>query len=249
MIDTHDPKSPIIVLSLSGPPLPVDFEFKRKKATQTFESLGLPMGRCFGSKSGYASAHSKHDFIPNANVFSRRGGKLWWGDLDLERDRPALERVARRLGCRLYVLSEQNGRFEEAVRPHAAVVRDAVWHTGGPSRIPGIGRFLRGSGLDVGEAAVLLKVSRNRLNGLQEPKIALEIGRRLVQFEDVFRPIGSKAGHRKWGQWWTRPNEKLSGKSPLQVLKSGEALDVGRIAPVTDDLFFFSISYGAMGKL
>jgi hypothetical protein len=227
----------------------VDLEFKRKRLTHAFEVQGLPMGRCFGSKSGYANAHPKHDFVPNANVFSKRGGKLWFGDLDLECDRPALERVARHLRCRLYVLSEHDGRFEEASRPHEAVVRDAVWHTGGPSRIPGMGRFLRGSGLRPGEAASLLKVSHERLSGPQEPKIALEIGRRLVQFEDVFRPIGSKPGHGKWGQWWTKPNEKLGGKSPLQVLKSGETLDLGRIAPITDDLFFFSISYGAMGKL
>lgn len=249
MIDTNDHQSPIAVIALSSPQLPVDLEFKRKKATQAFKGHGLPMGRCFGSKSGYRNMHPNCDFIPNANVFIRRGGKVWFGDLDLERDRPALELVARHIRSRLYVLSEQEGRFGESTRPHAAVVRDAVWHTGGPSRIPGLGQFLRGSGLSLGEAALLIRVSRRRLIGRQKPKTALEIGRRLKNFEEAFRPIGSKAGHRKWGHWWTRPNKKLSGKSPLQVLRSDEGLDLGKIAPMTHGLLFFSIGYGAMGRL
>jgi len=249
MIDTNDSQSPINVISLSGPPLPVDLEFKRKKATHAFESHGLSMGRCFGSKSLYQNMHPKCDFIPNANVFTRRRGKVWFGDLDLERDKSALERVARRLGCRLYVLSEMEGRFDEATRPHAAVIRDALWHTGGFSRIPGIGRFFRDSGLSHGEAAVLLKVSRARLSGPQEPKTALEIGRRIGKFEETFRPIGLKAGYGKWGHWWTKPNKKLGGMSALQVIRSGESLDLGKIAQPTFGLFFFSVGFGAMSKL
>lgn len=249
MIDTNDHQSPITVISLSGPPLPVDLEFKRQRATHAFESHGLPMGRCFGSKSLYQNTHPKCEFVPNANVFSRLGGKVWWGDLDLERDRRALERVARRLRCRLYVVSEHDGRFDEAVRPHTAVIRDAVWQTGGPARIPGIGRFFRESGLSLGEAAVLLKVSPRRLSGPQEPKTALEVGRRLGKLVDNFRPIGLKAGYGKWGHWWTKPNKKLGGKSPLQILKSGEGLELGKIAPMTFGLFFFSVGFGAMRRL
>jgi hypothetical protein len=250
MINTNDNQSPITVISLSGPPLPVDLEFKRKKATQAFEAQGLPMGRCFGSKTAYRNAHPKKcEFIPNANVFTRLGGKVWWGDLDLVRDKRALELVARRLRCRLYVLSEMDGRFEKAAKPHAEVVRDAVWHTGAPARIPGIGRFFRQSGLSPNEAAVLLKVSPRRLTGPQEPKIALEVGRRLGKLVDNFRPIGLKAGYGKWGHWWTKPNKKLGGKSPLQVLKSGEGLDLGKIAPMTFGLFFFSVGFGAMRRL
>jgi hypothetical protein len=249
MIDTNDHQSPITVIAISGPPLPVDLEFKRKRATQAFESQGLPMGRCFGSKSGYRNTHPKCDFIPNANVFSRRGGKVWWGDLDLLRDRRALELVAQRLRSRLYVLSEHDGRFDEAVRPHGAVVRDAVWHTGGPSRVPGLGQFFRGSGLSLGEAAILLKVSPRRFGGPQEPKTALEIGRRIGKFEETFRPIGLKAGYGKWGHWWTKPNKKLGGMSALQVIRSGESLDLGKIAQPTFGLFFFSVGFGAMRKL
>ena len=207
------------------------------------------MGRCFGSKSAYQNSHPKSEFVPNGNVFTRLGGKIWWGDLDLVRDKPALEFVARRLRSRLYVLSEMDGRFNEAVRPHATVIRDALWHTGGPAGVPGIGRFFRESGLSANEAAVLLKVSPRRLSGPQEPKIALEIGRRLRKLEDNFRPIGLKAGYGKWGHWWTRPHRKLGGKSPLQILKSNEGLALGKIAPMTYGLFFFSVGFGAMRKL
>lgn len=249
MIDSNDHQSPVTILSVPAQPLPVDLEFTRQKATQAFERCGLPMGRCFGSKSGYRSTHPKCDFIPNANVFSRRGGKVWFGDLDLERDRPALELVARRLRCRLYVLSEHDGRFDKAARPHAEVVQDAVWHTGGFSRIPGLGRFLKDSGLSPGEAAVLLKVSRRRLSGPQEPKTALEIGRRLKGLEAAFKEIGLKAGHGRWGHWWTKPNKALGGKSPLQVLTAGESLDLGKIAQPTFGLFFFSIGFGNMKRL
>jgi hypothetical protein len=38
-------------------------------------------------------------------------------------------------------------------------------------------------------------------------------------------------------------------KSPLKVLESGEGLDLGKIAPMTYWLFFFSAGFGAMRKL
>jgi hypothetical protein len=34
--------------------------------------------------------------------------------------------------CRLYVLYEMAGRFENAKLRHAEVVRKAIWHTGRP---------------------------------------------------------------------------------------------------------------------
>jgi hypothetical protein len=249
MIQPNEPQPPLTVVSLSGPPLPVDLEFKRRRATAVFESLGLKMGRCFSSKSAYANAHPRRDFIPNANVFTRVGGKVWWGDLDLLRDRQALEQVARRLRCRLYVLREHDGRLDEADEPHAAVDQVAVWHTGGPARVAGVGRFLRESGLSPREAARLLKVSRGRLSGPQAPKTALEVGRRLRRFEEVFRPIGRRAGFGKWGRWWTSPHRKLGGRSPLAAMKSKEGLEIETLVPMTTRLHLFLIGYGAMRKL
>lgn len=249
MFNTTDNQLPVTVLALSGQPLPVDLEFKPIQVTKVFESQGLHLGRCFGSKSGYANTHPKRDFIPNANVFNKRNGKVWWGDLDLERDKPALEIIARRLRCRLYVLGEFEGRFENAAKAHAEIVRDAVWHTGGPSKIPGVRQFLRRSGLNYTEAAILLKVSRRRFNKPQQPKIALEIGRRIRVFENVFLPIVSNAGNMKSGCWWTQPNKKLSGKSPFQVLRSGETLDLGKVSKPTIGLLLFAMRYEVMDRL
>ena len=249
MIEPNEHGSPIEVLTLSGPPLPVDLEFNPVPPTEAFKAHGLTMGRCFGSKSAYARNNPRREFIPNANVFTKQHGKVWWGDLDLMRDKPALEKVAHRLRCRLYVLRELGGRFDEATQPHKEVVEAALWHSGGPSRVPGVRQFFRRSGLSHAEAAILLKISQRLFNKPQQPKTALEISRRMRKFEEVFIPIAANAGHRKWGFWWTRPSKKLAGKSPLQVLKSGETLDFGKISKPTIGLVLFSIMYGVMERL
>jgi hypothetical protein len=111
-------------------PIPVDHEFKAdRQVEQAFSACGLSFGRCFGSKSGYRMAHPDHLFVPNANVFAGRRGKVWWGDLDLACDGPKLQEVSQVLKVRLNVLRELDGRFEKAERPHSQVVRLAIWAT------------------------------------------------------------------------------------------------------------------------
>jgi len=56
------------------------------------------------------------------------------------------------------------------------------------------------------------------------------------RFERVFGPIAQKAGHKNWGHWWVQPSDKLAGRSPLQVLKVGETLDLGKFAAPTMEL-------------
>jgi hypothetical protein len=119
------------IMHLTEPLYPRDYEFKPDRLADVFSAEALPVGRCFGSKSGYRSSHPGHKFIPNANVFCRTRGKIWWGDLDLTLDKPKLEAVARRLRMRLYVLFEYDGRFENADRKHSTVVAQAIWRTGG----------------------------------------------------------------------------------------------------------------------
>jgi hypothetical protein len=123
--------APWSILHLAGPLYPRDFEFKPGAPASAFSAEGLPVGRCFGSKSGYRMANPGNEFVPNANVFCRKGGKIWWGDLDLTRDRPKLEAVARKLRMRLFVLYESDGRFENASLQHSKVVQLAIWRTGG----------------------------------------------------------------------------------------------------------------------
>jgi len=123
-------KPPCAVIHLNEPLYSCDFEFKPDELAEVFGAAGLPVGRCFGSKSGYRFANPDNEFIPNANVFCRKVGKIWWGDLDLTRDRPKLDAVARKLRMKLYVLYEGDGRFENADLQHANVVRLAIWKTG-----------------------------------------------------------------------------------------------------------------------
>jgi hypothetical protein len=239
----------IETLILAGPPPPLDAEFKRKDFAPVFARNGLGSGRCFGSKSGYRNSHPQSVFIPNANVFSRKHGKIWWGDLDLHQDKAALERIAHQLRTRLYVLSEFDGRFEKAERPHAEVVNAAVWHTGGLVHVHGRREFLKRSGLSPAEAAFLLRLSRRRFHRRQKPKVALEIGRRMRSLEDTFIPIVSREGHRKWGFWWTRPNAKLGGRCPIRLLRSGETLDFAVLTEPTVGIFFFAMKYSLTTRL
>jgi hypothetical protein len=126
-----EPKPLCAVIKLNEPIFPRDFEFKPDALAEAFSAEGLPMGRCFGSKSGYRWAHPDNECVFNANVFCQKAGKIWWGDLDLTRDRPKLEAVARKLRMKLYVLYEGDGRFENADLQHSKVVSLAVWKTGG----------------------------------------------------------------------------------------------------------------------
>jgi hypothetical protein len=126
----RDPKPSWSVVELKEPIYPRDFEFKPDTLAEAFSAAGLPEGRCFGSKSGYRMANPGNEFVPNANVFCRKAGKIWWGDLDLTRDKPKLEAIARRLRMRLYVLYEFDGRFANAAQKHSTVVAQAIWKTG-----------------------------------------------------------------------------------------------------------------------
>src|SRR5665647_2044461 len=212
MIGPHEqtPPPPRIdeVFVLGGPPPPLDREFKPTELSAVFNHAGISVGRCFGSTSGYRRLFPKHVFIPNANVFCRQHGKIWWGDLDLQRDQPALEKVARKLRCRLYVLRESDGRFENASLPHETVIRRAQWHTGGPTRVLHAARFLQRSGLSPTQLVLLARVRPSCLSRRLRPALAIQVYRRLAEYDEIFSPIAADLGHKKWGDWWTAPNAK-----------------------------------------
>jgi hypothetical protein len=52
--------------------------------------------------------------IFNANIFNSRAKKIWFGDLEIERDREALLKLSRRIGP-VYILYEMDGRFPEHI--------------------------------------------------------------------------------------------------------------------------------------
>ncbi|MDA8090281.1 MAG: hypothetical protein M0Z61_08700 [Nitrospiraceae bacterium] len=71
------------------------------------EYLGMPGKMLYRSKS-----RGKPTTIFNVNVFDRRAKKIWFGDLEVERDREALLAISKKIGP-LYVLYEMDGRFLE----------------------------------------------------------------------------------------------------------------------------------------
>jgi hypothetical protein len=204
-------------------------EFKANSLTSAFVREGLNLGRSFGSKSGYRLLHPRNFFIPNANIFSHNQGKIWWGDLDLERDKAAVESVARRLHRRLYVLDESDGRWDKAHLPFEEVLCCARWHTGGATRVWSVPRFLKRSGLTASQLAAVIKVSSIRLRRKQQPEIGLEVYRRMAVCDRAFREITAELGFERWGDWWTSPNKKLDGKRPLEVFVTGGTLEIGAL--------------------
>lgn len=80
------------------------------KITKTAEKcLGLSGRMLYPSKS-----MKKPTTIFNANIFNARAKKIWFGDLEIERDKDALLKISKRLGA-LYVLWEMDGRFLEHI--------------------------------------------------------------------------------------------------------------------------------------
>lgn len=202
---------------------PVDMEFKRTAANRVFEEEGLSFGRCFGSKSAYRQKHSTCVFEPNSNVFCLEAGKLWWGDLDLAVDDDALNRVAARLGCRLYVLEELEGRFENTNRSRVLIPRKAVWKSGPPA-VPL--REEQTSGLNLTAVGRLLRVTPERFRTKQRSDVVLEIRRRFAWLQKCAQAAVQAEGFiGHWGKWLEAPSPTLGGLSPHGWACSGRPLD------------------------
>jgi hypothetical protein len=220
----HDPSKPMqfpaLVLDLTGPQLPVDAEFKPHVFAAVFSACGLSFGQCFGSKSGYRRSHPACVYVPNANVFSIQHGKLWWGDLDIAKNGRALEKVAHRLRCRLFVVREHDGRWGNASLQPEKIQSCAVWCTGGRRQVPNLRKHLSRSGLTMPQLASVLKVSPHTLRRRHDPITALELNRRLDHAAAESEEMAANHGYAKWGHWWVKPHRFLGGDTPLTVWRS-----------------------------
>lgn len=77
-----------------------------------FENEKLFSGRMIShSKSGYKDKFPDNEVYFNANIFVLGHGKIWYGDIDITKEKKQLENVAREIGKDLYILSEMDGRF------------------------------------------------------------------------------------------------------------------------------------------
>lgn len=80
-----------------------------EKYRQTFIDSGFPPGRMIsGSKSGYVRNNPGCQAYFNARICVIGEGIIWWGDLDLARDKEMLNKVSMELGTKLYILRESD---------------------------------------------------------------------------------------------------------------------------------------------
>lgn len=75
------------------------------------KKLGWPGRMISGSKSGYRRVYPENFVIFNANLCTQKE-KIWYGDLDLTKDKDILSEIAKELNETLYVLYEMDARFE-----------------------------------------------------------------------------------------------------------------------------------------
>ena len=77
-----------------------------------FENEKLLSGRIISfSKSGYREEFPDNEIYFNANIFVLGEGKIWYGDIDVTKEKEQLENVSREIGKDLYILREMDGRF------------------------------------------------------------------------------------------------------------------------------------------
>jgi prolyl oligopeptidase PreP (S9A serine peptidase family) len=78
-----------------------------------FRDENLLAGRLISySKSSYREKNPDNEVYFNANIFVLGEGKVWYGDIDVTKDREKLERIASASGNDLFILREFDGRFE-----------------------------------------------------------------------------------------------------------------------------------------
>ena len=104
-----------------------------KNQVQALEDNGFPLSRLMcGSKSLYRK-HNPNSFpIFNANILSQKTGKkVWWGDLDLNKDSEGLIKAAQESEDVFYVLKEMSLRFENENKTldELEAKKEIVWST------------------------------------------------------------------------------------------------------------------------
>jgi hypothetical protein len=90
----------------------IEYNNKIEIMESIFENEKLFSGRMIShSKSGYLDRFPDNEVYFNANIFVLGEGKIWYGDIDVTKEKEQLENVARKIGKDLYILREMDGRF------------------------------------------------------------------------------------------------------------------------------------------
>jgi hypothetical protein len=92
-----------------------------------FDFEGLNLGRMIShSKSGYMDKFPDNEVYFNSNIFVLGEGKIWYGDIDVTKERDKLENIAKEIGKDLYILREMDGRFENENLGDSEIIRRSV---------------------------------------------------------------------------------------------------------------------------
>ncbi len=78
------------------------------------------------SKSGYRDQFPDNEVYFNANIFVLGEGKIWYGDIDVTKEKEQLENVAREIGKDLYILREMDGRFGNENLDDSEIIRRSM---------------------------------------------------------------------------------------------------------------------------
>lgn len=70
-----------------------------------------------GSKLDYIQRYPSNLAVFNANICTKKDGKIWYGDLDLNRDQDDLLLLAKTINQEVFVLREMDGRFSRENAP------------------------------------------------------------------------------------------------------------------------------------
>jgi hypothetical protein len=92
-----------------------------------FRDENLVTGRLLSySKSSYREKNPDNEVYFNANIFVLGEGKVWYGDIDVTKDREKLERIAKTSGNDLFILRELDGRFENEDLKDSEIITRSV---------------------------------------------------------------------------------------------------------------------------
>lgn len=80
-----------------------------KEVEETLRETGFISGRMISwSKSGYMKKNPGNEVYFNARLCVLGDGVIWWGDLDITKDRELLNKISLDIGKKLYVLRESD---------------------------------------------------------------------------------------------------------------------------------------------
>lgn len=101
---------------------------KTQSISEIFTKYNFPLARMIsGSKSAYREKYPKNEIFFNANIFIENLGKIWYGDLDITKDKDDLNKIAAQIGVKLYVVREMDGRFGVETKSIEEIIKNAVW--------------------------------------------------------------------------------------------------------------------------